>query len=162
MDTYTWSKKLFYNSYTLFRDSEEVGVMKGNPLWSKTSQARLLDNEHTFVSENWKSNKVKIYKKEQPVPIADIKCNSFKSKAEIIYCSEIYELKFLDIWYSNWQISKSGNRIIKTKNSSLSGGEADINEDNRELLLIALYASNYFFTIGFLFIIIVVVIVISN
>ncbi len=162
MDSFSWSKKIFSNTYTISKNGESVGYMKGTEFLSKTSQARLFDNEYTFVSENWNNTKVKIYKKGKPEHISDIKFNGFKSRAEISYQGEIYELKFLDIWQSKWQISINGKSILMSSKSSLSGGQADIGEDHKELLLIALYTSNYFYTIGFLLVIIVIILVISN
>jgi len=162
MEKFSWNKHFFSNSYTITENAEERGRLKGNNLLSSTSEANFMGNDYRFVSEHWYNQNSKVYKAGQTEPVAKINFNGFTSKAEIIYNGKIYLLKFLDLWQSRWEISKNEEPIITSKKSSLSGGEANIDEEYAELLLIALYTSNYFYSIGFLMVIIVVVIIISS
>lgn len=162
MDNFSWNKHFFSNTYTIAENAEERGYLKGNNLFSSTSDAKFMGNDYKFVSEHWFNQNAKVYKADIPEPIARINFNGFTSKAEIIYQGKIYQLKFLDLWQSKWEISRNEEQIITSKKSSLSGGEANIDEEYTELLLIALYTSNYFYTIGFLLVIIVIILVISN
>ena len=162
MRNFTWNKKILSSTYTISENGKELGQLKSNNLFSTSTDAKLMENEYKFVSQSWLNQNTKVYKTGQADPIAKINFNNFRSKAEIIYKDEVYKLKFLDIWQTRWQISKNDECILKSKKSSLSGGEAEIDDEYSELLLIALYASNYFYTIGFLLVIIVIVLVISN
>jgi len=162
MRNFSWSKNFFSNIYTISENGEKLGHITGNNLFSTSTDAKLLEHEYKFVSESWHNQNTKVYKTGQFDSIAKINFNNFRSKAEIIYNNEVYILKFFDIWQTRWQISKNDKCVLKSKKSSLSGGKAEIDNDLSELLLIALYASNYFYTIGFLLVIIVIVLVISN
>jgi hypothetical protein len=162
MRIFSWNKQFLSNTYTIAENAEERGHLKGNNIFSSTSEANFMGKDYKFVSEHWYNQNAKVYKAGQTEPMARINFNGFTSKAEIIYNGKIYQLKFLDLWQTRWQISKNDECILKSKKSSLSGGEAEIDDEYSELLLIALYASNYFYTIGFLLVIIVIVLVISN
>ena len=162
MRNFTWNKHFLSSTYTISENGKELGHLKSNNLFSTSTDAKLMENEYEFVSQSWLNQNTKVFKTGQADPIAKINFNNFRSKAEIIYKDEVYKLKFLDIWQTRWQISKNDKCVLKSKKSSLSGGKAEIDNDLSELLLIALYASNYFYTIGFLLVIIVIVLVISN
>ena len=162
MKNFSWNKQFFSNTYTITENGKQVGHIKGNNLFSLSSDAKLFGKEYTFVSQSWHNQNTEIFKAGQSEKIAKIYFNSSRSKAKVIYNDDVYKLKFLDIWQTSWQISKNNKCVIKSKKSSLSSGKAEIDSEHSELLLIALYASNYFYTIGFLLVIIVIILIISN
>ena len=162
MNEYFWKKKTFSNRYQIFQNKEKVGYIETPSFLSKTSKGVINAEKYVFVSKNWSNTKINVFKNQDSLRLAEIEFIKLRTKAKIVYNDEIFQFKFLDIWQTQWEIIQNNKPIIKSKDASHSHGKAMIKNEDRELLLLALYASNYYYVIGLFLIIVIIVLVITT
>lgn len=137
----SWRKQLFSNNYNIFRNGEQIGILKDRS-FSQTAIGQLLEKEYSFKTKGFLKQHTEIIDGAGRV-IGTINFNNWMTKATILINGKVINWKYENAWNTKWSIFDKEGIKIKYSGSS-SKGRINSNTDDSLLVLTGLFVTNYY------------------
>ena len=144
--TIEWKKKLFGDDYTLFENNSMIGELKYNSFKGK-AHGELHGKQFDFSNKGFLKQNTWISETNQEGMISNIKFDSWRTMAEIIYLGKKYIWKSESAWESSRVIICADRPILRITGGSTKGNIELFEEVDEMLVLASLYLCNYYLVI---------------
>lgn len=142
MNTFSWKKKLFSNTYGIYSEGKLIGKLTKKS-FSQSADGVINEEKFSFRTKGFFKKTTTIISKKDKEVIGRITYNNWMTKASIQIDDERSRWKYDNFWNTKWSISDSDGMQLKYTGST-SSGSISSNTDNALLLLSGLYVTNYY------------------
>jgi len=160
MKKLTWKSDIFLNSFKIYEQNEQIGLLK-KVFLKKIFQAEIIGKQFTFISKGFYKQTTEIYDSNNML-IGSVIHNGFIANSKIEINENITFWKYVSSFRTKWEICEDyTDEVLLKYNGFLKSGSIESGTNDGLLILIGLfnhYKSNRFsnYTIALLAVMIII------
>lgn len=138
-----WQANTWRQEFRFIRGKLIVGLLKKST-WPRGAYGEFHGTMLRFKQKNWWKSTTSILDIEGKNEIGIIEIKNIKRTAKITINDQVYQFKFQNRGFNNWQVSDEFSSAIFTINNSKNQGKIEINDINPAAILAAMYTREKF------------------
>ncbi|MGD9931812.1 MAG: hypothetical protein AB7U05_17470 [Mangrovibacterium sp.] len=148
MEKLVWSKGIFKNKLFINRNSEQIGSIDWNNVFSSNALA-ILNGRRFILNRDFFLSRLEIQDANNLASLGTIMINLFNPRSDLIINGKRFELEIKNFWQSRWAWKFNGQEIIIFQSNELLSkdkGSIEIytadTEEVEVLILLGLFVRN--------------------